>query len=300
MEDFEKPIQAHNLRRQVNPINQFGDSEDVDPEFAKALPVGHINAYGKQKQSDGSWKYVGKNKGTSSSATSKENQASDAKKKGDGSFKSWLKENSKKVENKNPRYVPHLNAMLKNSGFKATGDSKNGFAIEKVSTGEKVVEASRLSDLTSKIKSTVASVSGDSNTTTTKQTKPTTPKEEQTPSSKKEITREDITTLNNYVEGQGRNGNMSVDYGVEKVGDKLLMATAVNGKPGYPREADLKAMSNKPSLPPGYKYKTGSPIYRDGKPMTRASVKEDDESYDDRGYQDSEFYGEAYYEVVPK
>jgi hypothetical protein len=39
--------------------------EDLDNNQlikGKALPVGHINKWGEQKQPDGSWKYVGKDK----------------------------------------------------------------------------------------------------------------------------------------------------------------------------------------------------------------------------------------------
>lgn len=65
MEDFEKAIKANNLKRQINIINEFNDD---DPEFAKGHPVGYINKYGKQKQSDGSWKYVGKQGGAQAAA----------------------------------------------------------------------------------------------------------------------------------------------------------------------------------------------------------------------------------------
>lgn len=42
----------------------------------KGHPVGHINKYGKQKQSDGSWKHVGKGKGSKGEKSSKAKEPS--------------------------------------------------------------------------------------------------------------------------------------------------------------------------------------------------------------------------------
>lgn len=104
--------------------------------------------------------------------------------------------------------------------------------------------------------------------------------------------------LSDHLDGQSKGGSLSVDYGIETSGKKMFVVAAVNGKRGYPRDADRKAMNSKPSLPAGFKFKTGKPVYMNGKEMTAASIKKDDEYYDDRGYQDSEFYGEARFEIV--
>lgn len=45
-------------------------------EFEKGHPVGYINKYGKQKQSDGSWKYVGKQGGGSTKKTTDKKESS--------------------------------------------------------------------------------------------------------------------------------------------------------------------------------------------------------------------------------
>jgi len=78
MGEFEESIRAHNLKKQVSIINEFG-GDAIDPEFSKGHPVGYINKYGKQKQGDGSWKYVGGGKGTPKPASAS-NEAAPAPK----------------------------------------------------------------------------------------------------------------------------------------------------------------------------------------------------------------------------
>lgn len=56
MNTFEKSQAAKMLACYITPE----ELEDIE----KGHPVGYINAHGKQKQADGSWKYVGKNKAT--------------------------------------------------------------------------------------------------------------------------------------------------------------------------------------------------------------------------------------------
>src|SRR5690606_15920035 len=55
--------QAQKILSMYNNVvgNILEKSEDND-ELEKAHPVGYINAHGKQKQADGTWKYVGKAK----------------------------------------------------------------------------------------------------------------------------------------------------------------------------------------------------------------------------------------------
>jgi len=112
----------------------------------------------------------------------------------------------------------------------------------------------------------------------------------------------DVDKVNDELEKKSyRSGGLDVDFRLtdkQKDGSYLLQV-AVNGKRGYPRDADKKAMSaSLPSLPAGLEYVDKKPINRySGKEITAKTIKQDDDNYDDRGYQDSEFYGEASYKV---
>lgn len=202
MEEFEKSIKAVNLRRQTSIINQFGDDETLDPaEFSKGHPVGYINKYGKQKQGDGSWKYVGKAAGRAAHAKRKETTGQ-AKPKtsaatgGDAKAKmlGWMKDNADLIARRSPVYLPHLNSLLSGSGFKGVGNGREGFAIIEESSGTKIMENKRLGAMIAEFKQRAASAAASSSTpdaaTTEKPTTATSKKEEK----KEEPKKEDIPT----------------------------------------------------------------------------------------------------------
>jgi hypothetical protein len=110
----------------------------------------------------------------------------------------------------------------------------------------------------------------------------------------------DISLIENNLPSERWSGNWNTDFFTTKKNDKIYVGITVGGKRGYPRDAYIKALNtSKPALPSGFTYTTGTPINMyTNKPVTLKSIKEDDELYDDRGYTDSEFHGEVYYEVT--
>lgn len=218
-EDFEKSIQAHNLKRQLGVINTFIDDE---AEFEKAQPVGTINKYGKMKMSDGTWKYAKKGPGSPAATASQETapakpssadlmkpqagktyhvgqrgrgesktfvlEATDgshlvdmtfdstgelkafADKKGfpmkagvlgdeagiteeqaSAKFGKWIDDNAKKIAKKSPRFIPHMNAALAGSGFKAVGSAREGFSIIHEDSGRRITGHRKASELFSNV-----------------------------------------------------------------------------------------------------------------------------------------------------
>ena len=113
-------------------------------------------------------------------------------------------------------------------------------------------------------------------------------------------TNTDISLIEDSLPSERWSGNWFTDFFVTKNNDKIYVGIVVGGKRGYPRDAYIKALKTpKPSLPKGFTYTTGTPVNMyTNEPVTLKSIKEDDEYYDDRGYTDSEFNGEVYYEVT--
>ena len=110
---------------------------------------------------------------------------------------------------------------------------------------------------------------------------------------------QDLKTLKT-VESETRSGDFYIDKTIEKKHDGTFMLSVnVSGKRGTVSSAYIKALSvSKPELPKGFEYETGTPIDWGGKEVTRQTIKEDDDYYDDRGYTDSEFGGGVYYKIV--
>jgi len=375
MEDFEKSIQANNLKRKVGLINNFVDDE---AEFEKAQPVGTVNKYGKMKMSDGTWKYA--KKAPTSATPAAENspntkpatdESSMTEDQAAAKFGKWVDENAKALSKKSPKFIPHMNAALAGSGFKAVGGSKEGFKIVHEASGARVTGHKKASVLFSNViarakrvvsEATPASATkpitaevvphtvpstapramskystyendgrfhvrglsgagepgsygtmAEANAAAQKKndamaatTKPTTtpskPDTEAKPAtSKKEISRDDIRSIQSALGEEGySSAGFDIGYSVGQRGGKTYVSVGANGKRGYPRDAEKKAMSSKPPLPAGYKYVTGDPVDYQGNKMTTQSLKDADERYDDRGYQSSEFFGEAHFEIAPK
>ena len=110
----------------------------------------------------------------------------------------------------------------------------------------------------------------------------------------------DISLIENSLPSERWSGSWFTDFFATKYNDKIYVGIVVGGKRGYPRDAYIKVLkTSKPALPSGFTYTTGTPVNMyTNTPITLKSIKEDDEYYDDRGYTDSEFDGEVYYEVT--
>lgn len=110
--------------------------------------------------------------------------------------------------------------------------------------------------------------------------------------------REQASEINAYFKGkEKRSGGMFIGYYANSQGGKIMLEVSVEGKRGYPRDADKLAMRSKPMLPNGYFYVTGKPLTYDGDEMTLQTIKDADDMYSGRDYQGSEFSGGAYFEV---
>lgn len=110
----------------------------------------------------------------------------------------------------------------------------------------------------------------------------------------------DISLIEDSLPSEKWSGSWFTDFFTTKNNDKIYIGIVVGSKRGYPRDAYIKALNtSKPKLPSGFTYTTGTPVNMyTNTPVTLKSIKEDDEYYDDRGYTDSEFDGEVYYEVT--
>lgn len=99
-----------------------------------------------------------------------------------------------------------------------------------------------------------------------------------------------------------RMGSIDIDYSITEHKSDILLRVSANGKRGNPSSADRAAMKAPlPSLPKGYEYVDKKPLNMySRKEVTENSIKEADKMYDDRGYTDSEFYGEVVYKIKKK
>jgi hypothetical protein len=116
------------------------------------------------------------------------------------------------------------------------------------------------------------------------------------------INESSISDLNNYLETKSKKiGRFDIEYNVSKNNSKNYIEVSAHSKRGLPKDAFLTLLSvSKPTLLDEFEYVTGIAVSYNDKPVTKQSIKEDDENYDDREYTDSEFSGSVLYEIKEK
>lgn len=99
--------------------------------------------------------------------------------------------------------------------------------------------------------------------------------------------------------GSKQMGRWDVAYNALQQGDKTYVIVSASGKKGVQADAYKLAAQHAPKLPAGLEYKTGALLSpsQDPKVSLQDAIKRDDDAFE---YQEAEYYGNVYFEVVPK